>query len=53
MPHKKHHRCNLCGKDFETGDELDEHVERKHPKADVHRWVVAEDPRNLSFEVDD
>lgn len=25
MPHKKHHRCNLCGKDFGTGDELEDH----------------------------
>lgn len=50
MPHKKHHRCNLCGKDFEGGDQLEEHVERRHPKKDVHWWVVAEDPRDLSFE---
>ncbi|WP_276299195.1 hypothetical protein [Halorussus lipolyticus] len=51
MPHKKHHRCNLCGTDFETGDDLEEHVERRHPKKDVHWWVVAEDPRDLPFEV--
>ncbi|WP_276280402.1 hypothetical protein [Halorussus caseinilyticus] len=51
MPHKKHHRCNRCGKDFETGRELEEHVERRHPKEDLHWWVVAEDPRDLPFEV--
>ena len=50
MPRDRHHRCNLCGKDFPTGDALEEHVERRHPKADVHWWVVAEDPaRDLRF----
>ena len=46
MASKRHHRCNLCGKDFETGGELETHVERRHPKADVHWWVVAEDPEH-------
>jgi hypothetical protein len=41
---KRYHRCNLCGKDFETGGGLEGYVERRHPKADVHWWVVAEDP---------
>ncbi|MFC4548743.1 MULTISPECIES: C2H2-type zinc finger protein [Halorussus] len=50
MPHKRHHRCNLCGKDFDSGDDLEAHVERRHPKRDVHWWVVAEDPNDLSFE---
>lgn len=51
MVSKRHHRCNLCGKDFETGQGLRDHVERRHPKADVHWWVVAEDPaRDLRFE---
>jgi len=50
MTSKRHHRCNLCGKDFETGEELDDHVERRHPKTDVHWWVVAEEPgRDLRF----
>lgn len=50
MVSKRHHRCNLCGKDFETGDELKDHIERRHPKADVHWWVVAEEPdRDLRF----
>lgn len=53
MPHEKHHRCNLCGKDFPTGGDLEDHVERRHPKADLHWWVVADDPRNLPFEVEE
>lgn len=49
MP-KQHHRCNLCGRDFETGEALRDHVERRHPKADVRWWVVAERPeRDLKF----
>lgn len=36
MPHEKHHQCNFCRKEFESGDELEEHVERRHPKKDVH-----------------
>lgn len=44
MVSKRHHRCNLCGKDFERGSQLQEHVERRHPKTDVHWWVVAETP---------
>jgi len=51
MPSKRHHRCNLCGKDFETGEALEEHIERRHPKEDLHWWVVAEEPdRTLKFE---
>ena len=51
MVSKSHHRCNLCGKDFETGEELRDHVDRRHPTADVHWWVVAEEPeRGLKFE---
>lgn len=51
MAPKRHHRCNLCGKDFETGAELETHVERRHPKADLHWWVVVEDPeKGLQFE---
>lgn len=51
MVTKRHNRCNLCGRDFETPDELSDHVERRHPKADVHWWVVAEDAgRDLAFE---
>jgi hypothetical protein len=50
MPRKRRHRCNLCGKDFETGDALEDHVERRHPERDVRWWVVAEDPaRELQF----
>jgi hypothetical protein len=46
-----HHRCNLCGRDFETGAELEDHVERRHPKADVRWWMVAEEPdKDLRFE---
>lgn len=47
-----HHRCNLCGRDFEAGEDLREHVKRRHPDRDVHWWMVAEDPANLPFEVD-
>ncbi len=51
MVSKRHHRCNLCGKDFETGDQFKDHVERRHPKEDLHWWVVAEAPeRDLKFE---
>jgi hypothetical protein len=48
---KRHHRCNLCGKDFESGDRLRDHVDRRHPKRDLHWWVVVEDPeRDLQFD---
>lgn len=53
MPHKKHHRCNVCGTDFEDGGELRDHVERRHPKRDVRWWVVVEDPGVLPFEAED
>ena len=43
MASNRHHRCNLCGRDFETGEQLEEHVEKRHPKDDVHWWVLAED----------
>jgi hypothetical protein len=50
MVSQQHHRCNLCGRDFETGEELKDHIERRHPKEDVHWWVVAETPeRDLRF----
>lgn len=50
MAPKRHHRCNLCGRDFDAEAALKEHVERRHPKADIHWWVVAEDPgRDLKF----
>jgi hypothetical protein len=41
---KRHHRCNLCGKEFDTEKQLRDHLERRHPKEDYHWWVVAEDP---------
>jgi hypothetical protein len=51
MARKRHHRCNLCGKDFESGDRLRDHVDRRHPKRDLHWWVVVEDPgRDLQFD---
>ena len=43
-PPDHHHRCNLCGRNFNVGEQLREHIERRHPKQDVHWWVVAEDP---------
>ena len=50
MAPKRHHRCNLCGKDCETGAALKDHVERRHPKKDVRWWVVVEDPaKDLKF----
>jgi len=50
MVSQQHHRCNLCGRDFETGEQLKDHIERRHPKEDVHWWVVAETPeRDLRF----
>lgn len=49
-PKHHHHCCNLCGSDFDTGTQLHEHVERRHPKQDVQWWVVAEDPaKELRF----
>jgi len=51
MVSKRHHRCNLGGKDFQTGKQLENHVDRRHPKKDMHWWVVAENPeRDLRFE---
>jgi hypothetical protein len=41
---KRHHRCNLCGKEFDTEKQLRDHLKRRHPKEDYHWWVVAEDP---------
>lgn len=50
MVSRRHHRCNLCGRDFESGEGLTDHIERRHPKEDVHWWVVAEAPdRDLRF----
>lgn len=46
----RHHRCNLCGRDFEDGEDLKAHVKRRHPKADVHWWVVAEEADTIPFE---
>ncbi|MFB6155353.1 MAG: hypothetical protein ABEJ22_05610 [Haloferacaceae archaeon] len=49
MP-RRHHRCNLCGKDFDEEAQLREHMERRHPKEDYHWWIVAEDPeKGLQF----
>jgi len=50
MPPKRHYRCNLCGRDFETGEALRDHIDRRHPKDDVHWWVVAEESDTLPFE---
>ena len=51
MPRKIHHRCNLCGRDFDTGDSLRSHVERRHPREnEVRWWMVAEEPETLPFE---
>jgi hypothetical protein len=41
---KRHHRCNLCGRDVQSESDLRDHVETRHPKQDYHWWVVAEDP---------
>lgn len=50
MTPKHHHRCNLCGKEFDSEPELKTHVERRHPKEDAHWWVVVEDPsKDLHF----
>lgn len=47
----RHHRCNICGRDFEDdGEALKEHVERRHPKEDVRWWVVAERADAIPFE---
>lgn len=50
MATKFHHRCNLCGRDFENGAELQAHVRRRHPREDVRWWMVVEDPNVLPFE---
>jgi hypothetical protein len=47
---KRHHRCNRCGRDFADGEALRDHVERRHPKEDLHWWVVVEEPGGLPFE---
>jgi len=49
---EKRHRCNICGKDFDDGETLRDHVKRRHPKEDVRWWVVAEEPGTLPFEDD-
>lgn len=38
---RHHHRCALCGATPPTGALLREHVERRHPSADVNWWIVA------------
>ncbi|ELY60832.1 hypothetical protein [Natronococcus jeotgali] len=40
-PSHHHHRCALCGTTLPTGPLLREHVERRHPSAAVHWWIVA------------
>jgi|GEM_PF-1711280 len=51
MAPRRHHRCNLCRKDFESGEQLRDHVDRRRPRRDVRWWVVVEDPgRDLKFE---
>ncbi|WP_254536990.1 hypothetical protein [Halomarina litorea] len=51
MTGKHHYRCNLCGKDVDSRAVLDRHHERRHPKADVRWWMVAERPDvELPFE---
>jgi hypothetical protein len=47
---KRRYRCNLCGRDFDDGPSLEEHIERRHPKEEVRWWVVAENPGTLPFE---
>jgi transcriptional regulator NrdR family protein len=50
MPSNRRHRCNLCGREFSSFEQIRTHVERRHPKVDVRWWVVAEDPeRELPF----
>jgi len=51
MP-KRHHRCNRCGRDFDSGAALEDHVERRHPKGSVRWWVVVEEAGVLPFEDD-
>ncbi|WP_435359497.1 hypothetical protein [Haloarchaeobius sp. DFWS5] len=47
----RHNRCNLCGRDFDDGGSLKDHVKKRHPKVDVRWWMVAEDPaKDLQFE---
>jgi hypothetical protein len=56
-PDHHHHRCDLCGADVSTGELLREHVEKRHPSADVDWWIVAEpgghEPRFDRAEPDD
>ncbi|MFC6764741.1 hypothetical protein [Natrinema soli] len=46
-PTHHHHRCNICGDDYETGALLREHVERSHSSVDVTWWIVAESPESV------
>lgn len=53
-PAHHHHRCNICGDDYETGTLLRDHVERSHPSVDVNWWIVAEPPGSVpQFSRDD
>lgn len=56
-PEHHHHRCDLCGATVSTGELLREHVEERHPSADVDWWIVAEpggrEPRFDRTEPDD
>lgn len=47
---RKRHRCTLCGREFERGSQLREHVARRHPKREHRWWTVAEDPASLGVE---
>jgi hypothetical protein len=46
-PTHHHHRCNICGDDYETGALLREHIERSHSSVDVTWWIVAESPESV------
>lgn len=48
MVSEHRHRCNLCGTDFNTGEQLHEHVDRRHPETDIDWWVVADEPAGPS-----
>ena len=42
-PWRNHHYyCNICGQEFETGLLLGEHLDRKHPEAQLHWWIQSD-----------
>ena len=37
--HHHHYHCAICDSEFETGAGLGYHLDRNHPKIDIHWWI--------------